>query len=44
MKDEEITDNIMTIYSQVAQHLPNHENNISKTLLKLTMSKPVMIK
>jgi large subunit ribosomal protein L1 len=44
MNDEEIADNILTIHTQLIQHLPNHENNISKMLLKLTMSKPVEIK
>ncbi|MEM4268284.1 MAG: 50S ribosomal protein L1 [Candidatus Woesearchaeota archaeon] len=42
--EEEVIDNILTIYSQVVNHLPNHENNISKLFLKMTMGKIVEIK
>lgn len=41
--EEEIAVNALDIYNQLVQHLPNHENNIKRTLLKLTMSKPVEI-
>jgi len=40
MKDEEISDNIMTIYNQVIHHLPGEKNNIKSIYLKLTMGKP----
>jgi large subunit ribosomal protein L1 len=42
--DEEIADNIITLYTQVVSHLANHENNISKVWLKTTMGTPVEIK
>jgi large subunit ribosomal protein L1 len=42
--EQEVADNIITIYKQLVHHLPNHENNISKVLLKLTMGKVVEIK
>jgi len=42
--EEEIADNIITLHTQIVNHLVNHENNISKTLLKLTMGAPVEIK
>jgi len=41
--DEEIIDNIMSIYSNVIHHLPNEENNIRSILLKLTMGPAVVI-
>ncbi|MBN2458087.1 50S ribosomal protein L1 [Candidatus Woesearchaeota archaeon] len=44
MDEEQVADNILTIYNQTVQHLPNHENNISKLLLKKTMGKPIEIR
>ncbi len=41
MSDEELIDNITTIYNQLINHLPAEKNNIKRVLLKLTMSKPV---
>jgi len=41
MKDEEIIDNILTIYDQLIHHLPNEKNNIKSTYLKTTMGKIV---
>lgn len=43
MKDEEIMDNIKTIYDQLIHHLPNEKNNISSGFIKLTMGKPIKI-
>lgn len=43
MKDEQIIDNIMTIYNQIIHSLPEEENNIKNVLIKLTMSKPVKV-
>ncbi|MBI5389346.1 50S ribosomal protein L1 [Candidatus Woesearchaeota archaeon] len=37
MKDEEIADNIATIYQQIVQHLPNEKTNIRSTFVKSTM-------
>ena len=36
-KDEDAIDNIMTIYSNVMQKLPNDKQNIKSVMLKLTM-------
>ena len=41
MKDEEITENVMTIYDTVIHNLPNEKNNIKSVSLKLTMGKPI---
>jgi len=43
-KEEEVIDNILTLYKNVVSHLPGEANNIKQVLLKLTMSKPVEIK
>ncbi len=42
-KEDEIADNIMTVYDQIIHHLPQEENNIRSVFLKLTMSKPVKL-
>jgi len=44
MKDEEIADNIMTVYDQVIHHLPSEENNIRNLFIKLTMGAPIKVK
>ncbi|MEA3429794.1 MAG: hypothetical protein U9R08_00825 [Nanoarchaeota archaeon] len=44
MKDEEVADNILTLYKNVVHNLPNEANNIKQIKLKLTMGKPVEIK
>tara|TARA_Y100000310_G_scaffold339340_1_gene431734 strand:+ start:2864 stop:3580 length:717 start_codon:yes stop_codon:yes gene_type:complete len=43
MKDEQVADNIKTIYDQLIHHLPGEKNNIQKILVKLTMGKPFKI-
>jgi large subunit ribosomal protein L1 len=43
MPDEQIADNIYTIYDALVHHLPAEENNIRNIKLKLTMSKPVRV-
>ena len=43
MKDEEIIDNILTIYNALIRALPNEIHNIKSIFLKLTMGKPVKI-
>ncbi len=43
MKDEEIIDNIKTIYDQLIHHLPHEKNNVGSVLVKLTMGKPIKI-
>lgn len=42
--EEEVADNILTIYNAIIHRLPGEQNNIKSVLLKLTMSKPVEIK
>jgi large subunit ribosomal protein L1 len=41
--DEEIIDNVMTIYGAMLKNLPNEEQNVKSVYLKLTMGKPVKI-
>jgi large subunit ribosomal protein L1 len=43
MKDEEIIDNILTVYNAVMHAVPNEKNSIKNVVLKLTMGKPVKI-
>lgn len=43
MKDEDIVENLTTIYTSVLHALPQERNNISSVLVKLTMSKPVIV-
>jgi large subunit ribosomal protein L1 len=44
MKDEEIAENIITIYNAVLNVLPRKKDNIRNVLIKFTMSKPAKIK
>ncbi len=41
--EEEVVDNILTVYQMVKKNLPQEEQNIKGALLKLTMSKAVRI-
>jgi len=41
MKDEEVIDNIKTVYDQIIHHLPAEKNNVKNIYLKTTMGKPV---
>ena len=43
MPEEQIIDNILTVYDGLIHHSARGRNNINKVLLKLTMSKPVKI-
>ncbi len=40
MKDEEIIENILTIYNSILKSLPRDKDNIKNIKLKFTMSKP----
>jgi large subunit ribosomal protein L1 len=42
-KDEEIVDNVLSVYNAALHVLPQDQNNIKNVLLKLTMGKPVVI-
>jgi large subunit ribosomal protein L1 len=41
MPDEQIIDNIMTVYNALIAQLPDHLNNYKKSYIKLTMSSAV---
>jgi len=43
MKEEEVLDNIMTVFNQTIHHLPAEKNNIRSIFLKLTMGKSIKI-
>jgi len=43
MKDEEVLDNIMTVFNQVIHHLPAEKNNVRNIYLKLTMGKAMKV-
>ncbi|MCD6576261.1 MAG: 50S ribosomal protein L1 [Nanoarchaeota archaeon] len=43
MKDEDLADNILQVYDFVVKKLPRGEQQVKKTYVKFTMSKPVMI-
>lgn len=43
MKDEEIIANIKTIYNDIINALPAKKENVKKAMIKLTMSKPVVV-
>lgn len=41
--DAHLVENIDSLYNQILQHLPQHDDNIKHVYLKLTMSKPVKV-
>jgi len=43
MSDEEVADNIYTVYDGILHHLPGGKSNIKSVLLKLSMGKPVKL-
>jgi len=43
MKEEEVLDNIMTVFNQTIHHLPAEKNNIRSIFLKLTMGKSIKV-
>jgi large subunit ribosomal protein L1 len=43
MKDEEVIENIMSIYDQVTHHLPNGKHNVKDICLKLSMGPVVKV-
>jgi large subunit ribosomal protein L1 len=43
MPDEQVVDNIMTVFTSVTRALPQERNNVKNILLKLTMGPPVKI-
>jgi ribosomal protein L1 len=43
MKDEEIMENVMTIYNAVLKALPKGKENVKNLKIKFTMTKPQKI-
>lgn len=43
MKDEEIIDNVMSVYNKVVSELPREKENVKNVEIKFTMTKPVKI-
>jgi large subunit ribosomal protein L1 len=43
MDDDDIAENIMAVFNVLVNALPQHENNIKSSILKLSMSKPIAI-
>lgn len=41
--DDQVIDNILTLYTHLISHLPSEKDNIRRVLLKLTMGKPIKI-
>jgi len=41
--DEQVTENILSIYNAMVHHLPREKENIKSVMVKLTMGKPVKI-
>jgi len=44
MKDEDIIENIITIYHEIIKVLPRNKENVKNIELKFTMAKPIKIK
>lgn len=44
MKDEELIENIMTVYNAILKELPRERENVKNIELKFTMSKPEEVK
>lgn len=43
MKDEELVENIMSVYNRMVKELPKEKENIKNLELKFTMTKPIKI-
>ena len=43
MEDDSIVSNIMHVYDNISHSLPQGEHNIQSFILKMTMSKPIII-
>ncbi len=44
MKNEEIAENVVTVYNAILKNLPKEKDNIKNLELKFTMTKPQKIK
>jgi large subunit ribosomal protein L1 len=43
MSEQQVLDNIKSLYDQIIHHLPKEENNVKAVYLKVTMSKPIKL-
>ena len=43
MEDDQIAENVLSVYGNVVKALPNELQNVKRVQLKLTMSKPVVL-
>ncbi len=43
MKDDEIAENILSVYNAIMNALPNKKENIRSVLIKFTMTKPIKL-
>ena len=43
MSDDDLAENIMSVYNAVVHKLPNEQHNIKSIYIKRTMSKPVQV-
>ncbi|PIN92820.1 hypothetical protein COU54_05390 [Candidatus Pacearchaeota archaeon CG10_big_fil_rev_8_21_14_0_10_31_24] len=43
MSDEQIADNVQAAYQELISALPNKKENVKSVMIKLTMSKPVVV-
>lgn len=43
MTEQQVVDNIKSLYEQIVHNLPKEENNVRHVYLKVTMSKPVKL-
>jgi len=43
MNDEDIIENAQTVYKEILNALPTKKENVKKVMLKLTMTKPVVV-
>lgn len=43
MKEEQIVENIITVYHKIIDNLPRKKDNIKSVLVKLTMDKPIKV-
>lgn len=43
LKDEQIAENILTVYNKIIEILPRKKDNVKNVMIKLTMGKPLVL-
>jgi len=43
MTEQQVIDNVKTLYDQIVHNLPKEENNVRRVYLKVTMEAPVQL-